>query len=134
MTFVYCTTLYFAATQVKGSLDGIPVMLVGNKSDEESGKRDVNQKTGEALQVRVRAISNEILPPFVNRGRLFRWIFFLKISQRRTVNVEMQDKKNQWCYVHNLFMIVQQPCFMPYYFSKCGSANTSKPRPRMVQT
>ena len=26
-------------------------MLVGNKSDEESGKREVSEKTGQALQV-----------------------------------------------------------------------------------
>jgi len=33
-------------------MDGIPVMLVGNKCDEESGKREVGKKTGEALQVK----------------------------------------------------------------------------------
>jgi hypothetical protein len=33
-------------------MEGIPVMLVGNKCDEESGKREVSKKTGEALQVR----------------------------------------------------------------------------------
>ena len=32
-------------------MDGIPVMLVGNKCDEDSGKREVGKKTGEALQV-----------------------------------------------------------------------------------
>ena len=37
--------------KVKGTMDGIPVMLVGNKCDEESGKREVSKKTGEALQV-----------------------------------------------------------------------------------
>merc|ERR1711944_52290 len=36
--------------EVKGDLSGIPVMLVGNKSDEESGKREVAEKTGQALQ------------------------------------------------------------------------------------
>jgi DIRAS family GTP-binding Ras-like protein 2 len=35
---------------VKGDLSGIPVMLVGNKCDEETGNRQVNKKTGEALQ------------------------------------------------------------------------------------
>ena len=38
--------------QVKGDLSGIPVMLVGNKSDEESGKREVAANTGSALEVR----------------------------------------------------------------------------------
>ena len=41
--------LYFV--QVKGSLEGFPVMLVGNKCDEEGGAREVSTKTGEALQV-----------------------------------------------------------------------------------
>lgn len=35
---------------VKGDLAGIPVMLVGNKSDEETSKRQVAKKMGEALQ------------------------------------------------------------------------------------
>ena len=37
--------------EVKGSLEGFPVLLVGNKCDEESGKRQVSTKTGEALEV-----------------------------------------------------------------------------------
>ena len=43
-------------------MDGIPVMLVGNKCDEESGKREVSKKTGEALQVILQKIKNK-LPP-----------------------------------------------------------------------
>merc|ERR1711936_505267 len=35
--------------EVKGTLEGFPVLLVGNKCDEESGKRQVSTKTGEAL-------------------------------------------------------------------------------------
>ena len=31
-------------------------MLVGNKSDEESGKREVAEKTGQALQVNTHII------------------------------------------------------------------------------
>ena len=37
---------------MKGDLAGIPVMLVGNKSDEETSKRQVAKKMGEALQVK----------------------------------------------------------------------------------
>ena len=37
--------------QVKGSMEGFPIVLVGNKCDEESGKRQVSTKTGEALEV-----------------------------------------------------------------------------------
>lgn len=43
-------TILELVTEVKGDLTGIPVMLVGNKCDEESGERQVTQKTGEALQ------------------------------------------------------------------------------------
>ncbi len=41
--------------EVKGDLTGVPVMLVGNKSDEAGDKREVSTKTGEALQVSVAA-------------------------------------------------------------------------------
>ena len=41
-----CDYLY-----VKGGLESFPMVLVGNKCDEESGKREVSTKTGEALQV-----------------------------------------------------------------------------------
>ena len=43
--------LLFLFFKVKGSLEGWPVCLVGNKCDEESGKRQVSTKTGEALEV-----------------------------------------------------------------------------------
>ncbi|XP_023328672.1 GTP-binding protein Di-Ras2 [Eurytemora carolleeae] len=36
--------------EVKGGLESFPMVLVGNKCDEESGKREVSTKTGEALQ------------------------------------------------------------------------------------
>ena len=42
---------YVIFFQVKGDLSGIPVMLVGNKSDDND-KREVNTSTGEALQVK----------------------------------------------------------------------------------
>ena len=38
--------------QVKGSLDGLPIMLAGNKSEEGGARREVAYRTGEALQVR----------------------------------------------------------------------------------
>ena len=44
-------------------MDGIPVMLVGNKCDEESGKREVSKKTGEALQVKLQSLSVKIRDP-----------------------------------------------------------------------
>ena len=44
-------TILETVNEVKGNLDGIPMMLVGNKCDEDASKREVNQKTGEALQV-----------------------------------------------------------------------------------
>ena len=36
----------------KGNLADIPLVLVGNKNDEEAGPREVPYKTGETLQVR----------------------------------------------------------------------------------
>ena len=39
---------------MKGDLSGIPVMLVGNKCDEETSKRQVAKKMGEALQVKTK--------------------------------------------------------------------------------
>ena len=44
--------------QVKGTLEGFPLMLVGNKCDDDA-KREVNKKTGEALQV----CENSIIQP-----------------------------------------------------------------------
>ena len=38
--------------QVKGSLDGLPIMLAGNKSEEGGARREVAYRTGEALQAR----------------------------------------------------------------------------------
>ena len=38
-------------TEVKGNLEDIPLVLVGNKNDEEAGAREVPYKTGETLQV-----------------------------------------------------------------------------------
>ena len=38
--------------KVKGSMEGFPLLLVGNKCDEEAGKRQVSAKTGEALEVK----------------------------------------------------------------------------------
>ena len=37
---------------MKGSLDGLPIMLAGNKSEEGGARREVAYRTGEALQVR----------------------------------------------------------------------------------
>ena len=34
-------------------MEGFPMLLVGNKCDEESGKREVSAKTGEALEVKI---------------------------------------------------------------------------------
>ena len=34
-------------------MEGFPLLLVGNKCDEESGKRQVSAKTGEALEVNI---------------------------------------------------------------------------------
>ena len=43
-------------TEVKGNLADIPLVLVGNKNDEEAGPREVPYKTGETLQVMIMII------------------------------------------------------------------------------
>ena len=48
--WLFSNTVFFDGFQVKGTLEGFPLMLVGNKCDDDS-KREVNKKTGEALQV-----------------------------------------------------------------------------------
>ena len=50
--WLFSNTVFFDGFQVKGTLEGFPLMLVGNKCDDDS-KREVNKKTGEALQVRL---------------------------------------------------------------------------------
>ena len=41
--------------QIKGSKADCPIVLVGNKRDEEAGAREVPTTTGETLQVNTRA-------------------------------------------------------------------------------
>ena len=48
--------------QVKGRQADIPMVLVGNKCDEEAGPREVASTTGETLQVRPRRIRRREKP------------------------------------------------------------------------
>jgi len=76
--------------EVKGGLEGFPLMLVGNKCDEESGKREVSAKTGEALQgmwkckyVETSAKNN------INVTELFEEL--LKMEKNRTLSLQPID-------------------------------------------
>jgi small GTP-binding protein len=76
--------------QVKKGLDGFPLLLVGNKCDEESGKREVSEKTGEALQamwkckyVETSAKNN------INVTELFEEL--LKLETKRTLSLNPTD-------------------------------------------
>ena len=44
--------------QIKGSKADCPIVLVGNKRDEEAGAREVPYTTGETLQVNTRAANH----------------------------------------------------------------------------
>ena len=37
--------------EIKGTMADVPLVLVGNKNDEEAGPREVSYATGETLQV-----------------------------------------------------------------------------------
>jgi len=73
--------------EVKGGLTGFPLILVGNKCDEEGGKREVSAKTGEALQnmwkckyIETSAKNN------INITELFEEL--LKLEQNRTLSLQ----------------------------------------------
>ena len=51
LSFLVCSNSRLAPKQVKGSLEGVPIMLAGNKSEEGGARREVPYRTGEALQV-----------------------------------------------------------------------------------
>jgi len=83
--------------EVKGGLAGFPLILVGNKCDEEGGKREVSTKTGEALQnmwkckyIETSAKNN------INITELFEEL--LKLEQNRTLSlqpIEDTEKKKK---------------------------------------
>jgi len=83
--------------EVKGSLEGWPVLLVGNKCDEESGKRQVSTKTGEALEKmwKVKYLETSAKNN-ININELFDEIFKLEKSRELSLQPkEDSDKKKK---------------------------------------
>jgi len=82
--------------EVKGTLEGFPLMLVGNKSDDET-KREVNAKTGEALQQMWKCKYVETsAKEGTNVNELFEEL--LKLETSRTLSlqpIEENDKKSK---------------------------------------
>ena len=67
-------------------------MLVGNKSDEESGKREVAEKTGQALQVN--SHFQQTYKTFYIVLKHARHLFHQPIKLSIAANVEMQIHGN----------------------------------------
>ena len=66
-------------------------MLVGNKSDEESGKREVAEKTGQALQVYIHFVTIFIELKSISYTR---HLYHQTIKFSLSANVEMQIHGN----------------------------------------
>merc|ERR1712203_320501 len=76
--------------EVKGSMEGFPLLLVGNKCDEEAGKRQVSAKTGEALEKmwKVKFLETSAKKD-ININELFEEIFKLEKSRDLSLQQRM---------------------------------------------
>ena len=73
--------------EIKGTMADVPLVLVGNKNDEEAGPREVSYATGETLQVagelgeRERGSGTELLhfiySQLLNLSATLHWPFIL---------------------------------------------------------
>jgi len=87
--------------EVKGTMEGFPMLLVGNKCDEESGKRQVSAKTGEALEKmwKVKYIETSAKNN-VNINELFEEIFKLEKNKVLSLQpIEDTEKKKKKCII-----------------------------------
>eukprot|EP00090_Calanus_glacialis_P032896 TRINITY_DN5450_c0_g1_i1.p1 TRINITY_DN5450_c0_g1~~TRINITY_DN5450_c0_g1_i1.p1 ORF type:complete len:194 (-),score=53.35 TRINITY_DN5450_c0_g1_i1:61-642(-) len=85
--------------EVKGTMEGFPLLLVGNKCDEESGKRQVSAKTGEALEKmwKVKYLETSAKNN-VNINELFEEIFKLEKNKVLSLQpIEDTEKKKKKC-------------------------------------
>jgi len=85
--------------EVKGTMEGFPLLLVGNKCDEEAGKRQVSAKTGEALEKmwKVKYIETSAKNN-VNINELFEEVFKLEKNKVLSLQpIEDTEKKKKKC-------------------------------------
>lgn len=79
--------------QIKGDVESIPIMLVGNKIDETSG-REVETTDGEAMSKRWKcAFMETSAKTNQNVKELFQEL--LNLEKRRTVSLQIDGKKNK---------------------------------------
>ena len=81
--------------QVKGSLEGLPITLVGNQSDLEPSAREVSTRTGEALQL---MWSCQYLETSAKTGANIHELFesLLRMETSKTLSLSpIEDKKKK---------------------------------------
>ncbi|XP_040272883.1 GTP-binding protein Di-Ras2 [Bufo gargarizans] len=85
--------IYEQVCQIKGDVESIPIMLVGNKSDE-SQNREVDSSDGEAIAKKWKCAFMETSAKMNhNVKELFQEL--LNLEKRRTVSLQIDGKKSK---------------------------------------
>ncbi|XP_073431436.1 GTP-binding protein Di-Ras2 [Dendrobates tinctorius] len=85
--------IYEQICQIKGDVESIPIMLVGNKSDE-SQNREVDNSDGEAIAKKWKCAFMETSAKMNhNVKELFQEL--LNLEKRRTVSLQIDGKKSK---------------------------------------
>ncbi|XP_036595316.1 GTP-binding protein Di-Ras2 [Trichosurus vulpecula] len=85
--------IYEQICQIKGDVESIPIMLVGNKNDE-SPNREVESSAGEALARKWKCAFMETSAKMnYNVKELFQEL--LNLEKRRTVSLQIDGKKSK---------------------------------------
>ncbi|XP_054842130.1 GTP-binding protein Di-Ras2 [Eublepharis macularius] len=85
--------IYEQICQIKGDIDSIPIMLVGNKSDEDHN-REVQTTAGEAMAKKWKcAFMETSAKTNHNVKELFQEL--LNLEKRRTVSLQIDGKKSK---------------------------------------
>ncbi|XP_066473646.1 GTP-binding protein Di-Ras2 [Tiliqua scincoides] len=85
--------IYEQICQIKGDIDSIPIMLVGNKSDEDHN-REVQTSDGEAMAKKWKcAFMETSAKTNHNVKELFQEL--LNLEKRRTVSLQIDGKKSK---------------------------------------
>ncbi|KAG8596059.1 hypothetical protein GDO81_001720 [Engystomops pustulosus] len=85
--------IYEQICQIKGDVESIPIMLVGNKSDE-SQNREVDSSDGEAIAKKWKCAFMETSAKMNhNVKELFQEL--LNLEKRRTVSLQIDGKKSK---------------------------------------